>query len=76
VAAATSTTRTRLPGQLTAEFITQKLQEWGIEHQTGVAKTGIVAKISSGTGPVLAIRADMLPIQEENEVPYRSQHDG
>jgi len=29
--------------QLTAEFITQKLQEWGIEHQTGVAKTGIVA---------------------------------
>jgi amidohydrolase len=64
--------------QLTAEFITQKLQEWGIEHQTGVAKTGIVAKISSGTGPVLAIRADMdaLPIQEENEVPYRSQHDG
>jgi len=30
-----------------------------VEHQTGVAKTGIVAKISSGTGPVLAIRADM-----------------
>jgi len=52
------------------------LQEWGIEHQTGVAKTGIVAKISSGTGPVLAIDMDALPIQEENEVPYRSQHDG
>jgi amidohydrolase len=64
---------------LTAEFITQKLQSWGIEHQTGVAKTGIVATISSTRpGPVLAIRADMdaLPIQEENEVPYRSQHDG
>lgn len=29
--------------QLTAEFIAQKLQEWGIEHQTGIAKTGIVA---------------------------------
>ena len=65
--------------QLTAEFITQKLQSWGIEHQTGVAKTGIVATISSTRpGPVLAIRADMdaLPIQEENDVPYRSQHDG
>lgn len=75
--------------QLTAEFIAQKLQEWGIEqtlddssplrYQTGIAKTGIVVTIASTRpGPVLAIRADMdaLPIQEENEVPYRSQHDG
>ncbi|MBE9127771.1 M20 metallopeptidase family protein [Coleofasciculus sp. LEGE 07081] len=65
--------------QLTAEFISQKLQEWGIEHQTGIAKTGIVATISSDRpGAVLAIRADMdaLPIQEENEVSYRSEHDG
>ena len=65
--------------QLTAQFIAQKLQEWGIEHQTGIAKTGIVATINSGSpGPVLAIRADIdaLPIQEENEVSYRSQHDG
>ncbi|GAB4380335.1 MAG: amidohydrolase [Elainellaceae cyanobacterium] len=64
---------------LTAEFIARKLQEWGIPHQTEVAQTGIVATISSGKpGPVLAIRADMdaLPIQEENDVPYRSQHDG
>lgn len=65
--------------QLTAELIAQKLQEWGISHQTGIAKTGIVATIESGKpGPVLAIRADMdaLPVQEENDVPYRSQHDG
>ena len=64
---------------LTAKFVSQKLQEWGIEHQTGIAQTGIVATITSGKpGRVLAIRADMdaLPIQEENEVPYRSQHDG
>src|SRR6476661_400351 len=64
---------------LTAQFISQKLQEWGIEHQTNIAKTGIVATIDSGKpGRVLAIRADMdaLPIQEENEVDYRSQHDG
>ncbi|HEY9605429.1 MAG TPA: M20 family metallopeptidase [Allocoleopsis sp.] len=65
--------------QLTAQFIAQKLQEWGIEHQTGIAKTGIVATITSDRpGPVLAIRADMdaLPIQEENDIPYCSQHDG
>lgn len=65
--------------QLTAEFVAKKLQEWGINHETGIAKTGIVATIvGNGKGPVLAIRADMdaLPIQEENNVPYRSQHDG
>ncbi len=65
--------------QITSEFIAQQLQEWGIEHQKGIAQTGIVATISSGKpGRVLAIRADMdaLPIQEENDVSYRSQHDG
>lgn len=65
--------------QLTSQFVAQKLQEWGIEHKTGVAQTGIVATIASNRpGPVLAIRADMdaLPIQEQNDVPYRSQHDG
>jgi amidohydrolase len=65
--------------QLTAEFVCQKLQQWEIEHQTGIAKTGIVATIAGRQpGRVLAIRADMdaLPIQEENDVPYRSLHDG
>ncbi|MBD1895079.1 M20 family metallopeptidase [Coleofasciculus sp. FACHB-129] len=64
---------------LTAELVSQKLQEWGIEHETGIANTGIVATITGNKpGKVLAIRADMdaLPIQEENDVPYRSQHDG
>jgi amidohydrolase len=63
----------------TAKFVSQKLTEWGIDHQTGIAKTGIVAIIKSNhPGPVFAIRADMdaLPIQEENQVPYRSQHHG
>ncbi len=65
--------------QLTSEFVAQKLQEWGIDHQTQIAKTGVVAIIQGNRpGRVLAIRADMdaLPIQEENEVPYKSQHDG
>ncbi len=65
--------------QLTAAFITQQLTQWGIEHQTGIANTGTVAVIpGTGAGPVLGIRADMdaLPIQEANEVPYKSQHQG
>ncbi|MBF2001449.1 MAG: amidohydrolase [Synechococcales cyanobacterium M58_A2018_015] len=65
--------------QLTSAFVAQKLQEWGIEHRTQIANTGIVAIIAGHQpGPVLAIRADMdaLPIQEENQVPYCSQHPG
>ncbi|MFM7450816.1 MAG: M20 family metallopeptidase [Leptolyngbyaceae cyanobacterium] len=65
--------------RLTASFIAQQLHSWGIEHQTGIAQTGIVALIPGDRpGPVLGIRADMdaLPIQEENQVPYRSQHEG
>jgi amidohydrolase len=68
--------------QLTAAAIASKLKEWGIHHQTGIAETGIVAIIqgqkTSFRLRTLAIRADMdaLPIQEENDVPYKSRHDG
>ncbi len=69
--------------KFTSAFIAQKLQEWGIEHQTGIAQTGIVAiihgeKVSPSPIKTLAIRADMdaLPIQEENQVPYCSQNPG
>ena len=65
--------------QLTARAIAENLKAWGIEHKTGIAKTGIVATVTGREpGPVLGIRADMdaLPIQEENDVPYRSCHDG
>ena len=65
--------------QITAEFIQHKLQGWNIPFASEIAKTGIVATITSNSpGKVLAIRADMdaLPIQEANEVDYRSQHEG
>ena len=65
--------------KLTASLVSQKLGEWGIEHRTEIAETGIVAIIQGKPGSkVLAIRADMdaLPIQEQNQVPYCSQHDG
>ncbi len=64
---------------ITADFIAHKLREWGIDHQTGVAKTGVVATIKSNyDGQVLGIRADMdaLPILELNQVPYKSRHEG
>ncbi len=65
--------------QLTAGKISGVLTRLNIEHQTGIAETGILATIDSGRpGPVLAIRADMdaLPVQEENEVDYKSRHPG
>jgi amidohydrolase len=68
--------------QITAARIASKLTEWGISHQTGIAETGVVAVIQGRkTSPrlrTLAIRADMdaLPIQEANDVPYKSQHQG
>jgi amidohydrolase len=58
----------------TEAFIAKTLTKIGIPHQTG-----IVATIASPYPvPVLAIRSDMdaLSIQEENEVPYRSQNSG
>ena len=65
--------------EITSGFVCQKLRDWNISYQAEIAKTGIVATISSNyPGRVLAIRADMdaLPIQEANEVAYRSQHEG
>ncbi len=65
--------------RITAEFIQHQLQKWNIPYQAEIAKTGIVATINGDRpGKVLAIRADMdaLPIQEANEVSYRSQHEG
>lgn len=63
----------------TMKFISQQLTDAGIEHRTGVAGTGIVADIlGKGEGRVIALRGDIdaLPIQEENDVPYKSQNEG
>ena len=61
----------------TAGVIARHLKEWGYQVRTGVGKTGVVGDIGSGK-PMVAIRADMdaLPIQEANDVPYKSQNDG
>jgi amidohydrolase len=61
----------------TARLVADTLREMGIEVETGVGKTGVVARIGEGR-PAIGIRADMdaLPIQEANDVPYASQTPG
>ena len=61
----------------TSGLIAEAMEELGYRVRTGVGKTGVVAEIGSGK-PVVAIRADMdaLPIQEANQVPYKSENDG
>src|SRR5690625_7530632 len=54
----------------TANFIIHELEK--IEHlslETFIGGYGIVATLSSGTGPTIAVRADMaaLPITDENK---------
>lgn len=62
----------------TAALVADTLRELGIDVQTGVGRTGVVAQIGSGHGPTIAIRADMdaLPIQDQKDVSYRSQNTG
>ena len=62
----------------TAAFVTRQLEEMGLQPQC-MADTGVVALIEGQPGgPTVALRADMdaLPIQELNEVPYRSTRPG
>ncbi|HRE47168.1 MAG TPA: amidohydrolase [Aggregatilineales bacterium] len=61
----------------TAKRVAEELHKLGIETETGVGVTGVVGRIGEGS-PVIAIRGDMdaLPIQEANDVPYKSQSPG
>ncbi len=61
----------------TAAYVAEALKAMpGIQVQTGIAKTGIKAVLKGGKpGPVIALRADMdaLPVEERNDLPFRSQ---
>jgi amidohydrolase len=64
----------------TAAFVADRLRALGVEDvRTGIAKTGVTGLIKGtgsgpGAGKVALLRADMdaLPIEEENDVEYRS----
>ncbi|MFT3824483.1 MAG: amidohydrolase [Chitinophagaceae bacterium] len=59
----------------TAEYVAAHLKSLGLEVQTGIAKTGIVAILrGEKPGPVVALRADMdaLPVQERVDIPFKS----
>jgi amidohydrolase len=64
----------------TAAFVADRLRALGVEDvRTGIAKTGVTGLIKGtgsglGAGKVVLVRADMdaLPIEEENDVDYRS----
>lgn len=62
----------------TSQYVSDQLTALGIEHQRGVAKTGIVAVLGNGNGPTVGLRADMdaLPLTENNDAPYKSQTPG
>ena len=63
----------------TAGIVAERLRALGLEPKTGVGVTGVTALVKGGKpGKTVLLRADMdaLPIQEENETPYRSKTDG
>ena len=59
----------------TMEYIAAHLRKLGLEVQTNIAKTGVVALLKGDKpGPVVALRADMdaLPVQERVDLPFKS----
>jgi amidohydrolase len=63
-----------------------KVREWldryGVGYRSGIAATGVLGYLPATTDPgsarTVALRADMdaLPIVEQTDLPYRSEHDG
>jgi hippurate hydrolase len=63
----------------TSDLVARELAALGIEVHRGVGGTGLVGVLTRGNGPgAIGLRADMdaLPIEEANDLPYRSQTKG
>jgi amidohydrolase len=65
--------------QRTAHLVSEQLRDLGLEVRYPVAKTGVVGVLRGGLpGGVVALRADLdgLPIEETNDLPFKSQVKG
>lgn len=63
----------------TADYIADLVRQWGYEVVNGVGVHGVVASLKCGEGDkAIGIRADFdaLPIQEDNELAYKSKTGG
>jgi amidohydrolase len=63
----------------TGHLVAERLRDLGLGVRHPVARTGVVGVLRGGLpGRVVALRADMdaLPIDEQNDVPYKSQTPG
>jgi amidohydrolase len=63
----------------TSKLVAGWLDKFGLQVQRGLAKTGVVGLLQGEKGgKTVAIRADMdaLPLEEANQVPYRSKVKG
>ena len=63
----------------TGAYIAERLVALGIEVRKGIAGTGVIGVVKGASpGKVVCLRADIdaLPIQETNELPYRSTSAG
>jgi hippurate hydrolase len=61
----------------TAAFVSARLTELGVKHETGIGGHGIVATISrGGSNRSVGLRADMdaLPITEQTNLPHASRN--
>lgn len=63
----------------TSKRIAEELVAMGLEPETGIALTGVVAIIKGGKpGPLIALRADIdaLPVEEQVDLPFASKARG
>ena len=64
---------------ITADFIAQKLEDFGIEVVRGIGKTGMVGILKRGTSnKSIGLRADFdaIPVEEKNDFCYASKNNG
>jgi amidohydrolase len=62
----------------TAAKLADRMKALGFDVTTGVGRTGVVAVMKNGPGPVVMLRTEMdaLPVDEKTELPFASQTKG